>query len=194
MYDPLDPTLRPRLTRGRLRCIGLGVIAASVVMAAAFFAWDWQLRSHSRDSAAARQVARMVVAHLEANNGAWPRSWDELRPYHGRAATVVEEPVPFDELSSRVIVDFFAEPEELLRKKQSFGHESFRVIYLRSGWTDEPVDPQLVPVEVADANEIVYRYVSASHRMDEHQMREALQAFVTPGSATVASDLSKTPY
>lgn len=192
MYDPLDPTPRPRLTPRRLRCIGLGVMAGALVVAVAFFLWDRQLRNHSRDTMAARQTARMVIAHLEANEGQWPRSWDDLRPYHSRVGSASGVPVPFEELSDRVIVDFFAEPDKLVRQGNSIGGDAFRVIYLRSGWTDEPADPLLMTADVADANEIVYRYVSAKHGMDEYQVREALQAFATPGGADVASGLIET--
>jgi len=179
MYDPRE---QPRLTPRRLRLVGIGVIAIATIGVVALFTWDYRLRDQSRDSLAARQVARMIIAHLEAREGAWPRSWDDLRPCYADAGTTVEQRIPFEELSDRVIVDFFVEPDRLVEKHPGLRTGAFRVIYLRSGKKGGEATFDPVPLDMVDANELVYRYVASTTAPDPKEARDALEAFIPPGS------------
>lgn len=80
-----------------------------------------------RNSYAVWWVADLVVVYMETNENRWPRNWDDLRePYTictGRSGA----PWTFEELQSRVDVDWQADPTRLA--KQS----SFRVIWLKDG-------------------------------------------------------------
>ena len=77
-------------------------------------------------------VADMVIEHMERNDGAWPKSWDDLREPYTICAGRSGPSWSFDELRERVEVDFNTDPDQLIAAA-SDASPPFRVIYLRSG-------------------------------------------------------------
>ncbi len=69
---------------------------------------------------------------MEANNGDWPRNWDDLRDDYKTCIARSGQPWTFDELSSRVDIDWDANPISLLPIADGADPE-LRVIWLRSG-------------------------------------------------------------
>jgi hypothetical protein len=86
-----------------------------------------------RDCYAQWWVAGMVNTFMDFNDGQWPQSWEDLEePYEIHAARA-GRPWTFDDLRSRVEVDFSANPEELAKTALNDGKATFRVVYLRNG-------------------------------------------------------------
>ena len=71
---------------------------------------------------------------MERNDGRWPRGWDDLKEPYESAVAAVGRPWSFDDLRSRVEVDFSADPKELAKARLKNGSVPFRVISLRSGY------------------------------------------------------------
>ena len=80
-------------------------------------------------------VAGMVIRHMDLNDGSWPRNWDELSKDFEIATVTAGRPWTFEELRSRVNVDFSADPNELAKTALENGCAPFRVVALRSGNT-----------------------------------------------------------
>lgn len=91
-------------------------------------------------------AADLVIEHMERHNGAWPRSWDELKATEAvahkgttstnRDGTWIAEFRPrasIEELQDRVVIDFRADPVQLAKASWKSNEPPFRVIYLRSG-------------------------------------------------------------
>jgi len=76
----------------------------------------------------------MVVKYMERNEGRWPNDWDDLKEPYELGVAQVGRPWTFDELRSRVDVDFSADPNELAKARLHNGRVPFRVISLRSGY------------------------------------------------------------
>ncbi len=76
----------------------------------------------------------MVVEHMEANSDRWPKGWDELRAdYDACVKKTRSQPWSFEELKSRVCVDWAANPSELSKSVVGNKKPQFRVIWLRDG-------------------------------------------------------------
>jgi hypothetical protein len=86
-----------------------------------------------RDSYAVSWVASMVIEHLKANDGRWPGSWDDLRDDYQSCVKRLGEPWSFAELSSRVVVDWDADPQQLLSQSNTTEAAGFNVIRLADG-------------------------------------------------------------
>lgn len=69
---------------------------------------------------------------MDANDGQWPRNWNDLRDDYQTCVARSGQPWTFDELSSRVDVDWDANPIELLPIDDD-SEIGLRVISLRSG-------------------------------------------------------------
>ena len=91
-------------------------------------------------------TADLVIDHMEKHDGAWPRSWEELRvtsdeAYKGTVSTnldgtVIAELRPRDtieDLQRRVEIDWNADPRELVKAQFKEKGPPFRVIWLRNG-------------------------------------------------------------
>ena len=92
-----------------------------------------------RNAYAVEWVAGMIVDHLEANDGAWPKNWDDLRDDYELGELKAGRPWTFDELRDRVVVDWNADPQLLAsqtRQSKSDGAPPFHVIGLTDGSTD----------------------------------------------------------
>ena len=85
-----------------------------------------------RGSYAVWWVADMCIEHMKANDGDWPRNWDDLRDDYQTCVARSGQPWTFDELSSRVEVDWDANPIGLLPLSDDSA-VNLRVIWLRNG-------------------------------------------------------------
>lgn len=94
------------------------------------------MRETVRNAYAASWVASMVVEHLRSNNNQWPRSWDELKDDYETCTARSGRPWTFEELSTRTIVDWQADPKELLTLSADRETEQFQVIKLADGSDD----------------------------------------------------------
>lgn len=83
-------------------------------------------------------VADMCIEHMAANDGQWPRSWDDLRDDYQTCVARSGPSWTFADLSSRVEVDWDANPIDMLPVDDDSNVE-LRVIWLRNGsdshWT-----------------------------------------------------------
>lgn len=90
-------------------------------------------------------VASMIVEHMERNNDSWPHSWDELEESYEICAGRSGKVWAFDDIRSRVHVDFAADPLKLAKAP------GFQVISLRNG--------KRTHWERREPNEIIWRYL-----------------------------------
>jgi len=105
-------------------------------------------------------AADMVIGYMEAHDGKWPRSWEELRPAFDAGGGRVGG-WSFEEYRSRIKIDFTADPTELRRQALSADDPTFDVVgsTLNSGTHFED-----------DPNWILYRYFR-SHADDREASR-----------------------
>jgi len=114
----------------------LSVLLAFVaVCALALGGWRWwhdKTVGSRQDSYAAVQIAAMVNAYLEANEGTWPGSWDDLQPFYRVNGSVTgHDRCSFEEVRDSWGIDFHADPVELARAKPNPKGPPFRAIYQR---------------------------------------------------------------
>ena len=110
-----------------------------------------ELNEIIRNSYAVWWVADMVIEHQLANEGAWPRNWDDLRDDYQTCVKRSGQPWTFEELRSRVIVDWNADPSALAKSAKTTDHPEFRVIWLRDGTNAH--------WESHEPNHIIYDYL-----------------------------------
>ncbi len=60
-------------------------------------------------------VADMVVEHLDANDGEWPKNWNALRDDYQTCVKRSGRPWEFEQLRTRVAVDWDANPKKLIQ-------------------------------------------------------------------------------
>jgi hypothetical protein len=117
-------------------------------------------------------TADLVIEYMERNQGAWPRSWEELRPLAEPAGGVKESKEPdgrvivefrpmasVDVLKHLVEIDWDAAPERLLEEARKGGNPPFRVIYLRDGRTTH--------YEGREPNRMILEYLETRQRRKE---------------------------
>ncbi|MSR57560.1 MAG: hypothetical protein EXS05_07800 [Planctomycetaceae bacterium] len=124
----------------------------------------WYLQVGIVKSSMAAWVAEMVIEHLRLHNGAWPRQWTDLREPFDRCVERSGRSWSFDDLRSRVDVDWEADPKLLARQVDANGQATFRVVYLREGRLDQAVN--------AEPNQMILDYL----RGDQQPNSDALQA------------------
>ena len=133
--------------RGRIKFLILcaGVIVASLV--GLFVYGYYQAFNVTVPNAyAVWWTADLVIAHMEKNDGRWPRSWEDLRATEasgdkGTATTNRDGSIVFefrprakiDELQQRVEIDWAVEPAKLRTVSLKSNIPPFRVIRLRNG-------------------------------------------------------------
>jgi hypothetical protein len=126
----------------------IGSVSAVVLAVAGFLAYAAYQAGHVviPNAYAVWWTADLVIDHMEKHDGAWPRSWDELRvtseqAYKGTVSTnldgtVIAEFRPRDtieDLRKRVEIDWNADPRELVKAEFKAKRPPFRVIWLRNG-------------------------------------------------------------
>ncbi len=93
-------------------------------------------------------AAKLIIEHMKANHGAWPRSWDDL---HKTFLSVSQDGVfagfRWEAYSSRLGIDFTADPAKLAAaaREGNWRGPSFRLIWLLPDRTYEgPIDPNKI--------------------------------------------------
>ena len=172
-------TRRTRIIVGSTSAVLLGIVgflayavhqATNVIIPNAYAVW-W--------------TADLVIEHMEKNDGAWPRSWDDLRAtseqaYKGTVSTnldgtVIAEFRPretVDELQQRVEIDWTAYPRELVRVDFKEEGPPFRVIWLRNGKSTH--------YQGKEPNEMVLEYLKWRERRAAETAEPAEDSLVTP--------------
>jgi hypothetical protein len=126
----------------------LGSVAGVVLAGAGFFAYAAYETIHVivPNAYAVWWTADLVIDHMEKHQGAWPRSWEELRATSGHAykgtvstnldGAMIAEFRPrasIEELQQRVEIDWTADPSQLVKADFKRSGPPFRVIWLRNG-------------------------------------------------------------
>ncbi|MFO0976955.1 MAG: hypothetical protein U0996_11195 [Planctomycetaceae bacterium] len=106
-------------------------IAAITVALAAY--WVYSTNQTLRNSYTVWWAADMVIEHMTANDNQWPASWDDLRDDYETCVKRSGRPWTFDEIQSRVIIDFSVDGKALVASAASLSRPSFRVIWLSDG-------------------------------------------------------------
>lgn len=114
-----------------LRALLLVVAGCAVVLSIYFSAVSLirYVEDKVSDAYAVEWVVTVVIDHMETHDGAWPQNWDDLRAAYSRYGN----PWDFDDLRSRVCVDFDADPEKLVLAEPRPDGPPFRVVYLCRG-------------------------------------------------------------
>ena len=117
----------------RFRIRTLLIIVAVAAVAAFMISSVLQVKNVIRNGYSQWWVADMVVLHLDANNNEWPKNWDDLRDDFQTCVTNARgQPWEFQELRSRVEIDWDANPNDLIGQ-QTGGAPTFRAIWLTDG-------------------------------------------------------------
>jgi hypothetical protein len=116
----------------------LNALAITVVVgllaAAGFGVWILtQANKLTNDSNAVGLAAEMIVHHLKANGDEWPRSWEELRRDYQACVKDFDPPPTFDEVRSRVCVDWSMTSELLAQLAIEGVKPNSKVIWLCDG-------------------------------------------------------------
>ncbi|MCH8921615.1 MAG: hypothetical protein IIA67_00530, partial [Planctomycetes bacterium] len=137
----------------------------------------------TREAYAQEWVAVVVIDHMERNGGSWPREWKDLEESYEIVAARSGGTWSFDELHSRVAIDFNVNPAELAEVFADGDEPPFRVIYLRNGKTHywrarEP--NQMILDYLTERAQRPESYVYPKHpHADEKDARAALLAAFT---------------
>jgi len=167
---------RPIKSRPTRTYVILGVLAVSLGVFGYLFFHD--ANEIISDAHARRWAAAMVIKHMEWNGGSWPQEWEELRPPYEIFAGESGAPLSFDQLRSRVAIDFAADPGELSEVPQVTGKRPFRVIYLRNGedhyWTRDETNSMILQyLHERARRDASYKYPKAPDPA-ERRSRQAL--------------------
>ena len=85
------------------------------------------------DSYAQWDAALAVISYMERNDGAWPTNWEAV--HKGYLSATDLRGLGWDNLYTRIDIDFSADPEELRTVELYQGEPPFKVIWLRNGKT-----------------------------------------------------------
>lgn len=142
-----------RRTIRNSKLLVFGLASACILVMVAYLAYQ-HVTETVRDAYAVWWVGDTVVEYLETHDRHWPQSWDDLRPsYEALCAKIGGAPWSFEELRTRVEIDFAADPDQLAKVDPETGERPFRVIYLKDG--------RDVSWEGAEPNTIVWKYLSS---------------------------------
>jgi hypothetical protein len=134
------------MSRAKRRLIvGLLIVIVAIVVWAAL-AFVQAVLDVPRQAYAVWWTADLFIAYIEHHDGAWPRSWEDLRPFvegtlevsesrdrHGRRIVEFRPKASIEELQRRVVIDWNADTRKLLEAPLVADGPPFRVIYLRNG-------------------------------------------------------------
>lgn len=105
-----------------LRTVLVPIAVSLLIACIGLFIWIVELRRESLlreekptlNYVAVEWVAELVCEHMRTHHGAWPKSWEDLRLSYGRLGNPPQgEVISFDELHSRVDVDFDVDPRQM---------------------------------------------------------------------------------
>ncbi len=106
------------------------VLTIALVVGGAWFAYH-KVDASVRNSYAVWWVAAMVIEHMQAHDGDWPKDWSDLNDDYELCVRRSGRPWTFEELRGRVIVDWQADTKQLT--DQARRGQPFRVIWLADG-------------------------------------------------------------
>lgn len=86
-----------------------------------------------RNSYAVWWAADMVIEHMIANDNQWPTAWEDLRDDYQTCVKRSGEPWTFDEIRTRVTIDFSVNGKALIASAETLDRPAFRVIWLSDG-------------------------------------------------------------
>lgn len=75
----------------------------------------------------------MVIEHMIANDNQWPTAWEDLRDDYETCVKRSGEPWTFDEIRTRVTIDFSVDGKALFASAETLARPHFRVIWLSDG-------------------------------------------------------------
>jgi len=140
------------------------VVVAAIVAVPLGIGWLIQSNlAAARDCYLQEQVAEMIIEHMERNQGAWPKDWDDLaEAYEICQAGPRASWSTLAEIRQLCDVDFSADPVELVRTGVTEGTPPFQVVRLVSGksrhWSG------------GEPNQLIYRYLkAAAERPDDYE-------------------------
>ena len=119
------------------RCVRYGILVGACALIAGIICVGFSFYEMATegivDCYAQEWVAEMVIDHMDRNDGAWPKSWDDLIESYEILAGRMGQPWSFDELRHRCAIDFDAQPQQLASGTIDGEKPPFRVIWLRNG-------------------------------------------------------------
>lgn len=142
----------------RIRTFAFGGLAVVVIGCGAIYFVFRNIERVVKNAYAVWWVADMVVEYMRSNQNRWPQNWDDLREPYKVLTQKSGQPWTFDELRSRVDVDWKANPESLAKER------SFRVIWLKDGTNSH--------YEGCEPNEIIRRYFTTAFGADGPDMAD----------------------
>jgi hypothetical protein len=153
--------------RRRLIVCLVGLVSAVAVYLAVVFVQA--VLDVPRQAYAVWWTADLVIEYMERHDGAWPRSWEDLRTLAETAPEVTESTdrngstviefrphASIEELQRRVEVDWGADPDTLLKAPRKESGPPFRVIYLRNGKSTH--------YEGREPNQMILEYLESRRR------------------------------
>ena len=122
--------MKPRKIIVRVAIIAIvGILGGLVYFAFSFYHY---ISEYIPNAYAQEWVAGMVIDYLRQNDDRWPQSWEDLRPVYEQH-TKKTQPWSFEELQSRVVIEWDVDVERLRHPPPRADGLPFRVIYLRDG-------------------------------------------------------------
>ena len=110
------------------------VIVVSVLLVGGIVHVVRRIREMPQNAYAQEWVGGIVVDYLRQNDDRWPRSWEDLRPiYEQHVEEVGNRPWTFEELQSRVVVQWDVDVTQLRKASSVDAGPPFSVIRLRDG-------------------------------------------------------------
>ena len=116
----------------RRPAVHIAVVLLAVVIGGGFLLYR-EVSNGIHNRYAVWWVADMVVEHMEANDGRWPQRWEDLLDDYETCVARSGRPWTFEELRSRVVVDWQADPAQLTAVARQADAPSFRIIWLADG-------------------------------------------------------------
>ena len=111
-------------------CVGVGIAWVRGVVT--------ELRGIA-DAYAKWDAGTLLIEHMETHEGKWPAGWEDLRECYGRLSgegRKAEKPIwsaSFEEIRSRIGIDWEADPGKLVSAQSDGAREPFRVVWALSG-------------------------------------------------------------
>lgn len=106
-------------------------VPIGILILAGLVALVFGMRGTIHEAYSVEWVGSHIIAYMEENGGAWPVEWEDLREIHAQRSS----PWGFETLQRHVIVDWQADPSELVQMEWT-NDPPFLVVRGRagSGW------------------------------------------------------------
>jgi hypothetical protein len=137
----METTRKRRWWRWVVAAVGVLAIPAAIVFA---LQNGCTVLNRVKNSHAAHATVEMIIAYMEANDGRWPKGWEDLRQVYDGPHEY------FAEVPERIEVDWTADPVVLRDAQPKTKGPPFRVIWYKDGSSVHPVDD--------DPNQVIFDY------------------------------------